>query len=172
MSLGLVCKLYLLRPGLHEGLGLIAHGPKIECFCPTIGLNKVINWAQERKLGLHPKSIPLIILGPIFGWHKVCHLGWHVILLISDLNPHIKSLGPNFKFLTKMIALFCFQIGPGPSCKPGVISTYHGILWLSTYECTIHWKPIVTQVVGERQLSYPINPPTSPSHYLRIYWCR
>jgi len=34
----------IFRPGLHEGLGLIAHGPKIECFGPTIGLDKVINY--------------------------------------------------------------------------------------------------------------------------------
>jgi len=32
------------RPSLHEGLGLIAFGTKIECFGPTIGLNNVINY--------------------------------------------------------------------------------------------------------------------------------
>ncbi len=50
-----------LRPGLHKGQGLIAHWPKIECFGPTIELNKVINWAQGRKLGLHPKSFPFLL---------------------------------------------------------------------------------------------------------------
>jgi hypothetical protein len=27
-----------------SGLGLIAHGPKIQCFGPTIGLHKIINF--------------------------------------------------------------------------------------------------------------------------------
>jgi hypothetical protein len=45
----------------------------------------------------------------------VCHVGWHVILMISNPKPHVKSLGPNFKFLTNRIVLFWFQIGPqGP----------------------------------------------------------
>jgi hypothetical protein len=34
-------------------------------------------------------------------------------------EPNEKSLGPNSKFLTNRIALFCFQIGLGASCKPG-----------------------------------------------------
>jgi hypothetical protein len=41
-------------------------------------------------------------------------------------EPHVKSFGPNSKFLTNRIALFRFQIGPGPSCKHGPHSHIRG----------------------------------------------
>ncbi len=48
---------------------------------------------------LAPKGVP-------------CRMTCHFNAL--DPNPHVKSLGPNFKFFTDRIALFHFQIGLGP----------------------------------------------------------
>ncbi len=108
-----------LRPGFQAGLCLIAHGPEIECFGPTIGLNKVINWAKRRKLGLHLNSIPFYYLGP--NCLALSDVPCRMTCYFNDFRPepHVKSLGPNSKFLTNRIALFRFQIGPRPSCKPG-----------------------------------------------------
>jgi len=37
-------KSWELGPVYMSGLGVSGHGPKIQCFGPTIGLNKIINY--------------------------------------------------------------------------------------------------------------------------------
>jgi len=58
-----------------------------------------------------------------------------------DPKPHVKPLGPNFKFLTNRIALFHFQIGPRPWYKLGISvgagSSWYGSRRLGTYVLSI-----------------------------------
>ncbi len=73
-------------------------------------------------MGLHPNNIPFIILGPNL-FDAIGCVSCRMICHFNDFrnpNPHVKSLGPNFKFLTNRIGLLVyslFKLDLGPRVK-------------------------------------------------------